>query len=164
VKATPGDILHGVPMVVLIDAGSASAAEIVAGALQDQHRAIVVGQKSFGKGSVQSLLPLSNGDGLRLTTARYYTPSGNSIQARGILPDVPLDELTLSRLSSGPRPVSEADLAGHLAQTAPPQAPDAPTPGAIETDYALNEAVNILRAVAFERSRNTDTHSDERPH
>ena len=157
-KATPGDILKGVPMVVLIDAGSASAAEIVAGALQDQHRAIIVGQKSFGKGSVQSLLPLSNGDGLRLTTARYFTPSGNSIQARGILPDVPLDSLSLSRMDLGPRPVAEADLAGHLHQ-APLQMPLVAEEGtggitpAIESDYALSEAVNILRAVAFERAR-----------
>ena len=157
-KATPGDILKGMPMVVLIDAGSASAAEIVAGALQDQHRAIIVGQKSFGKGSVQSLLPLSNGDGLRLTTARYFTPSGNSIQARGILPDVPLDSLSLSRMDLGPRPVAEADLAGHLHQT-PLQMPLVAEEGtggitpAIESDYALSEAVNILRAVAFERAR-----------
>lgn len=153
-KATPGDILNGAPMVVLIDAGSASAAEIVAGALQDQHRAIIVGQKSFGKGSVQSLLPLSNGDGLRLTTARYFTPSGNSIQARGILPDVPLDSLSLSRMELGPRPVAESDLAGHLHQM-PLQIPVAgedATP-AIQSDYALSEAVNILRAVAFERAR-----------
>lgn len=162
-KATPGDILKGVPMVVLIDAGSASAAEIVAGALQDQHRAIIVGQKSFGKGSVQSLLPLSNGDGLRLTTARYFTPSGNSIQARGILPDVPLDALSLSRMELGPRPVAEADLQRHLGQM-PLQTPLAAEEGipAIESDYALSEAVNILRAVAFERAR-SNTNSNYVP-
>ena len=163
-KATPGDILNGVPMVVLIDAGSASAAEIVAGALQDQHRAIVVGQKSFGKGSVQSLLPLSNGDGLRLTTARYFTPSGNSIQARGILPDVPLASLSLSRMELGPRPVTEADLAGHLHQLPlkMPVAGDENTP-AIESDYALSEAVNILRAVAFERARSNHMLGEQSP-
>lgn len=163
-KATPGDILKGAPMVVLIDAGSASAAEIVAGALQDQHRAILVGQKSFGKGSVQSLLPLSNGDGLRLTTARYFTPSGNSIQARGILPDVPLDSLSLSRMELGPRPVFEADLAGHLNQL-PLQTPiiaEEAKP-AIESDYALSEAVNILRAVAFERARSNSMPGAQSP-
>ena len=163
-KATPGDILKGVPMVVLIDAGSASAAEIVAGALQDQHRAIIVGQKSFGKGSVQSLLPLSNGDGLRLTTARYFTPSGNSIQARGIFPDVPLDSLSLSRMELGPRPVVEADLAGHLNQMPlqMPLASEDATP-AIESDYALSEAVNILRAVAFERARSNHLLGEQSP-
>lgn len=146
-KATPGDLLNGAPMVVLIDAGSASAAEIVAGALQDHHRAIVMGQKSFGKGSVQSLLPLSNGDGLRLTTARYYTPSGHSIQARGIYPDVPLGSLTLNREAERIDPVTEASLANHLQEDATPVAgEDLP---AIETDYALSEAVNVLRAVAL---------------
>lgn len=145
--ATPGDLLNGAPIVVLIDAGSASAAEIVAGALQDHHRAIVMGQKSFGKGSVQSLLPLSNGDGLRLTTARYFTPSGHSIQARGIYPDVPLGSLTLNREAERIAPVTEADLANHLQEdNAPVLSDDLP---AIETDYALSEAVNVLRAVAL---------------
>ena len=146
-QATPGDLLKGAPMVVLIDAGSASAAEIVAGALQDHHRAIVMGQKSFGKGSVQSLLPLSNGDGLRLTTARYFTPSGNSIQARGIVPDVPLGSLTLNREAERIAPVTEADLANHLKEDAAPLVND--DLPAIETDYALSEAVNVLRAVAL---------------
>jgi carboxyl-terminal processing protease len=150
-KATAGDLLKGAPMVVLIDAGSASAAEIVAGALQDQHRAIIVGQKSFGKGSVQSLLPLSNGDGLRLTTARYYTPNGTSIQARGIWPDVPLDNMALTRVQAS---VSEADLARHLNQAeAPAQNPEERPLPPIESDYALSEAVNVLRAVALLRER-----------
>jgi len=89
-SATPGDRLHGAPVVVLVDAGSASAAEVLAGALSDNHRARVVGSRTFGKGSVQTLLPLDNGDSVKLTTARYYTPSGKSIQARGIEPDVVL--------------------------------------------------------------------------
>jgi carboxyl-terminal processing protease len=89
-SATPGDRLHGAPVVVLVDAGSASAAEVLAGALSDNHRARVVGSRTFGKGSVQTLLPLDNGDSVKLTTARYYTPSGRSIQARGIEPDVVL--------------------------------------------------------------------------
>ena len=109
--ATPGDRLRGAPLVVLVDAGSASAAEMLAGALLDNKRARVVGSRTFGKGSVQTLLPLDNGDSIKLTTARYYTPSGHSIQARGIEPDVVLHP------EGGQRPaaVSEAVLPGHLA-------------------------------------------------
>ncbi|HET8819528.1 MAG TPA: S41 family peptidase [Xanthomonadaceae bacterium] len=110
--ATPGDRLGGAPVVVLVDAGSASASEVLAGALQDNGRARVVGSRTFGKGSVQTALPLDNGDTVKLTTARYYTPSGNSIQALGIQPDVVLqpDEVT----DGHPARVSEAVLAGHL--------------------------------------------------
>ena len=109
--ATPGDRLKGAPVVVLVDAGSASAAEVLAGALRDNQRARVVGSRTFGKGSVQTLLPLDNGDSIKLTTARYYTPSGHSIQALGIVPDVVLHP------EGGQRPaaVSEAVLPGHLA-------------------------------------------------
>jgi carboxyl-terminal processing protease len=89
-SATPGDLMHGAPVAVLVDAGSASASEVLAGALHDNQRARVVGSRTFGKGSVQTLLPLDNGDSIKLTTARYYTPSGKSIQARGIEPDVVL--------------------------------------------------------------------------
>jgi carboxyl-terminal processing protease len=89
-SATPGDLMHGAPVAVLVDAGSASASEVLAGALHDNKRARVVGSRTFGKGSVQTLLPLDNGDSVKLTTARYYTPSGKSIQARGIEPDVVL--------------------------------------------------------------------------
>ena len=110
--ATPGDRLHGAPLVVLVDAGSASAAEVLAGALHDNKRARVVGSPTFGKGSVQTLLPLDNGDSIKLTTARYYTPSGHSIQARGIEPDVVLHPEGGQRR---PAPVSEAVLPGHLA-------------------------------------------------
>ena len=110
--ATPGDRLHGAPLVVLVDAGSASAAEVLAGALHDNKRARVVGSRTFGKGSVQTLLPLDNGDSVKLTTARYYTPSGHSIQARGIEPDVVLHPEGGQRR---PAPVSEAVLPGHLA-------------------------------------------------
>ncbi len=89
-SATPGDLMHGAPVVVLVDAGSASASEVLAGALHDNRRARIVGSRTFGKGSVQTVLPLGNGDSVKLTTARYYTPSGKSIQARGIEPDVVL--------------------------------------------------------------------------
>ena len=110
--ATPGDRLHGAPVVVLVDAGSASAAEVLAGALHDNKRARVVGSRTFGKGPVQTLLRLDNGDSIKLTTARYYTPSGHSIQARGIEPDVVLHPEGGQRR---PAPVSEAVLPGHLA-------------------------------------------------
>ncbi len=114
-EATPGDLMKGAPVVVLADAGSASASEVLAGALRDNGRARIVGSRSFGKGSVQTVLPLDNGDSVKLTTARYYTPSGKSIQATGIVPDV---ELTPDPASKGtPARVadySEAGLLGHL--------------------------------------------------
>lgn len=122
-EATPGDLMQGAPVVVLVDAGSASAAEVLAGALHDNKRARVVGSRTFGKGSVQTLLPLDNGDSVKLTTARYYTPSGHSIQALGIEPDVVLHPDDGQRR---PAPISEAELPGHLAAE----------PGAMEGDNA----------------------------
>ena len=111
--ATPGDRLHGAPVVLLVDAGSASASEVLAGALHDNKRARVVGSRTFGKGSVQTLLPLDNGDSVKLTTARYYTPSGKSIQARGIEPDVVLHPA--KDAANGGRPgYTEASLPRHL--------------------------------------------------
>ncbi|MFT4247121.1 MAG: S41 family peptidase [Pseudomonas sp.] len=116
-EATPGDLLAGAPVVVLVDAGSASASEVLAGALRDNQRARIVGSRTFGKGSVQTVLPLDNGDSVKLTTARYYTPSGKSIQASGIVPDVVLkpeggeaDEDAPASLAD----YSEAALPGHL--------------------------------------------------
>ncbi len=112
-SATPGDRMHGAPIAALVDAGSASAAEVLAGALTDNHRARIVGSRTFGKGSVQTLLPLDNGDSIKLTTARYYTPSGKSIQARGIKPDVVLHPAK-DAVNGGHVDYAEALLPGHL--------------------------------------------------
>ena len=116
-RATPGDRMHGAPVVALVDAGSASATEVLSGALRDLHRATIVGSRTFGKGLVQTLLPLENGDTVKLTTARYYTPSGKSIQGVGIVPDVVLkpDEATAQKdAEDADVPYTEASLPGHL--------------------------------------------------
>jgi carboxyl-terminal processing protease len=116
-NARPGDITDGQKIVVLINGGSASASEIVAGALQDHHRATIVGTRSFGKGSVQTIIPLGSNGALRLTTARYYTPSGRSIQAKGIEPEVVVEEELPDDLKKKADELStrgEANLRGHL--------------------------------------------------
>ena len=114
-NATPGDMAKGLPVIVLIDEGSASASEIVAGALQDQHRALIMGQRSFGKGSVQTLIPLSKDTALKLTTARYFTPSGRSVQEGGIDPDVAVPQISdADRRARQLRSFRESDLRGHL--------------------------------------------------
>src|SRR5699024_9241308 len=113
--AKAGDILDGHPLVVLVNGGSASASEIVAGALKDNNRAIIMGRRTFGKGSVQTVLPLESGAAIKLTTARYYTPDGDSIQARGIKPDVVVQNVKVTPEKSTISPLSEADLSGVLA-------------------------------------------------
>ena len=155
-RATPGDALEGASVVVLIDRGTASAAEIVAGALKDNHRALLMGRRSFGKGSVQTVLNLDETTALKLTTARYYTPSGVSIQAAGIQPDIELADLALSENAGNPfGRVSERDLRNHLKGDAENDA--APVAAAAEkgapTDYALSEALNALKAMALQTRR-----------
>ena len=114
-NAEPGDVAKGLPIIVLIDEGSASASEIVAGALQDQHRAVVMGERSFGKGSVQTLLPLTRDTALKLTTARYYTPSGRSVQEGGITPDIAVPQISdPDARKRAEKAFRESDLRGHL--------------------------------------------------
>ena len=161
-SATPGDLLNGAPMVVLINGGSASASEIVAGALQDHKRAVIMGTKSFGKGSVQTIIPVSNGAALKITTARYYTPSGRSIQASGIVPDIVTEEARITKSEAGDR-LREADLARHLENgdeiAKPKEEPkkedkkddkkkDETGKPAVE-DYQLQEALNLLKGISF---------------
>ena len=140
------------PVVVLINGGSASAAEIVAGALQDHSRAVVMGTRSFGKGSVQSVLPLDGDRAIKLTTSLYYTPDGRSIQAQGIEPDIVVEEAFVTRRSRTVAQFAEADLPGSLGNENGADENIAPLVSAAEvltTDYPLNEALNLLRGISI---------------
>ncbi|MEE2603131.1 MAG: S41 family peptidase [Pseudomonadota bacterium] len=150
-NAKPGDRLNGMPMVVLVNGGSASASEIVAGALQDQGRAIVVGNRTFGKGSVQTVLPLSKDKALKLTTARYYTPDGRSIQAEGIEPDIAVDVVTKLEVREDMQ-VREADLPRHLNNENGESQNDGKRQSLAQEDYALAQALSVLKGVVLARS------------
>ena len=164
------DTIKSVPMVVLVNAGSASASEIVAGALQDHKRAVIMGVQTFGKGSVQTILPLGNNTGIKLTTARYYTPGGRSIQAKGIVPDIVVEDPASAGRDSGIFRLHEADLDRHLINDklpdekpsapskklpAPDSKPDnkedttkfVPTEFGSKNDYQLNQALNLLKGM-----------------
>ncbi|MCQ4234711.1 S41 family peptidase [Pseudomonas stutzeri] len=157
-NADPVDASEHVPLVVLINGGSASASEIVAGALQDHKRGVVMGTDSFGKGSVQTVLPLNNDRALKLTTALYFTPNGRSIQAQGIVPDIEVARAKLTREQAGDN-LREADLAGHLGNgNGGPDRPsstqvvsDSPRPQ--DDDYQLGQALNLLKGLNLTRGQ-----------
>lgn len=162
-KTERGDILLDSPMVVLINKGSASASEIVAGALQDHKRAIIMGSTSFGKGSVQTIIELDGGYGLKITTARYYTPNGRSIQAKGIVPDIELKNISLeNEKEESIVEIKETDLTGHLEQETPDNMTadeivdsqkkiqaslDKKAIEKLKKDYFVHEATNLLKAL-----------------
>ncbi len=155
-SARPGDQLDGAPMIVLTNHGTASAAEIVSGALKDNHRALTMGQRTFGKGVVQTVLPLDTDHAVKITTARYYTPKGTSIQAEGIKPDIALADLTVNEADHPPVLISsEADLPHHLANENVKEAGDIDNDGSAAdaslatTDYALSQALNVLKGMAL---------------
>jgi carboxyl-terminal processing protease len=152
--ATPNDYIDGAPMVVLVNGGSASASEIVAGALQDHKRAVIMGTKSFGKGSVQTILPMKNGAALKLTTARYFTPGDRSIQATGIEPDVVVEELEIAERESSGSQVRESDLSGHLTNGSADDVgkSDKERDPALSTDFQLREALNLLKGMNVVRA------------
>lgn len=174
-SATHGDALNGAPIVVLVNNGSASASEIVAGALQDHKRAVIMGSDTFGKGSVQTIKPITKTTAIKLTTARYYTPSGRSIQAEGIIPDITLANISLTEKEKKSfNQIKEADLKGHLEQTNQKAAAHgqkkqsssseksnkdtkSPTEDDVEknTDYGLHEALNLLKGINILGSKKT---------
>ena len=149
------DKTNGLPLVVLVNNGSASASEIVAGALQDHHRAIIAGSKTFGKGSVQTILGITQDQALKLTTALYYTPNGRSIQAQGIVPDVEISNITVKEIER-PRFImsKEADLKNHLdvnKKITLKKVKDKKSynDDMLKSDYQLHQAINILKSVVI---------------
>lgn len=155
--ASAGDVIDGVPLIVLVNAGSASASEIVAGALQDHKRAVIVGTKTFGKGSVQTILPLKEKDALKITTARYFTPLGRSIQAQGIEPDIKIERLRVQEKEDrGFDPISESNLSRHLKNgngDKEKETKDGKTEekdiSLAKKDYELYEALNLLKGIVI---------------
>jgi len=156
-NAKPGDVTDGLPIVILVNGGSASASEIVAGALQDHRRAIVLGTRTFGKGSVQTIIPLSGHGAIRLTTARYYTPSGRSIQAKGIDPDIVVEQAKVEKITQ-PQRRREENLRGRLDNPGGGNDGDAEETSEDKTeigpeDYQLSRALDLLRGLALYGSR-----------
>lgn len=157
-NAKPGDMLDGAPIVVLVNGGSASASEIVSGALQDDHRALIVGTRTFGKGSVQTIMPMPDGTALRLTTARYYTPSGHSIQGEGILPDIQIEPAKLSDADASGLTLHESDLSGSLnnpdlkafgGKQSQAEKTDLAEKKLAGEDYQLYQSLTILKGLAI---------------
>ena len=175
--ARPDDVIDDAPMVVLVNGGSASASEIVAGALQDHQRAIIMGTKTFGKGSVQTVVPMNNGGALKLTTARYYTPSNRSIQAKGIVPDITVEQADFSAddtrdggckatqdakagddaIHDTEKQISESDLAGHLEngefEDNPADEEKIQLSERTKKDHQLREALNMLKGMSLVKRR-----------